>query len=695
MKLKLFFILIFVSGAMFGGYYFFDFLSSTESHLPNWSTRIVVLLVAGIVLQLLGHWLRAYKWRVLLGPIKSSDTGSLFNGLSVGFLFNVLLPFRAGELVRAFYVGDALVISKTVVFLSIVIERIVDGFLLGVCLLLAGLFIGNAHPEAASLISRFGLGILLVSILLAIIINVIKSENIRFLRLIHGLTSVFNTRISNRLRFMAWSGIHGTKMMISSRRLLWRYTALSLLMWLVYFTSVVSVVFAFYPSISLSRLWFTIQSTYAGVSAPSGPGYLGTFHQILNKLLGAANINQVDGFYLANWIVLVVPIALVGLTVLIVKKFQALDSSGSREALINKLHRETDISTEFSHFLDAYLKGDQINKVLSNAELEDKFKLVKSFKGGSNAHTMLVWQESELRVKKITLPQYGEKLRAQALWLQKHEGLPHMPEVVQEETTDDYYYFDLRYLEDYFPFFEYIHKNSAASSVKILINMLSFMDKTIYKDRVTTKSEKNVKDYIESKILGKITDAANTHDGINKILEFKKIKINGVKYENLLQIIERISKNKKAMQDLSTYEECDIHGDLTVDNLIVSARGDYLIIDPNNENQISAPVVDYGKLYQSLHSGYEFLIQLDTCNVSGDKINYEDSASHKYAEIYSKVDKSLRSKLSPNEYKTILFHEAVHYCRMLTYRVSINSDTAVVFYATAVRLFNEFIDQYE
>jgi len=61
--------------------------------------------------------------------------------------------------------------------------------------------------------------------------------------------------------------------------------------------------------------------------------------------------------------------------------------------------------------------------------------------------------------------------------------------------------------------------------------------------------------------------------------------------------------------------------------LIASAEGDFLVLDPNNENQVSTPAVDYGKLYQSLHSGYEFLIQLERCDVTQKSVNFEEAKS--------------------------------------------------------------------
>ncbi len=695
MKLRVFFLALFLIGALIGTYYFIDFLETYTFSTPGVSSRFWLLIMLAIMLQLSAHWLRAYKSKILLSPIRESDTGTLFMGLSVGYLFNLLLPFRAGELIRAYYVGDALAISKTTVFISIIVERIVDGLFLGMTLITTGYAIGTLHSSASSMMLRFGIGILLVSLILSLLIIVIRSENRRLLKGLYALTGAFNQRIANRLRLMAWSGIHGTKLMLASRQSLARYVLLTAGMWILYFMSVGMVVAAFFSSLDGTRFWYTIQSTYAGVSAPSGPGYLGTFHLITSQALDYLRIPNASSFSFINWIILVTPISLIGIGFLIRQRFHRSNNALTRDSLINKLHREADISTEFGHFLAAYFRGDRINKLLSNAELKNKYRLIRSFKGGSNAQTMLVWQDDEMRVKKITLPQFASKLQAQADWLNSRKHISHLPRVVAEETTDEYYYFDLRYVEDYYPFFDYMHKNSTAKSFQVLKQMLAFMDKEIYLHAKKIKSPKNLESYINGKVLGKVNDTALISESINTLLGYKKLRVNGVRYDNLLQVIDRIRRHKAALQELATYRESAIHGDLTIDNLIVSSEGDFLVIDPNDENQVSAPVVDYGKLYQSLHSGYEFLIQLKKCEVEGNKINFEDSTSHKYADVFDKTDGLLRNNLTKEEYHTILFHEAVHYCRMLTYRVNINPDTVAVFYGTAVKLFNEFIGQYD
>lgn len=696
MKHKISFLIIFFTGISIASIYFFEFADkqNLDSLMPHMSfVWFCLILSVAISLQFLGHYLRAYKSKLLLNLIRKSDTKTLFKGLSVGYLFNTLLPLRLGEIIRAFYVGDELAISKTSVFMSIIIERIVDGLILGLSVISSALIITNISTGASIAMIKIGFAFLVISLVLFFILILVIKEDSIGLKLIHRLSSLFNAKIKDRMRFIAWSCIFSTRLYLDNKKNLLKYLLLSCLMWSVYFLSTLCILLGFYVGDSFQKLWYSIQSTYAGVVAPSGPGYIGSFQIIVTDLLGKIGLTEAASYAVVAWIVIVLPVSIVGVIVLVQKKHTSSQEPTDQVMLINKLHRDRDISSELSQFLDAYFQNEPINKILTEAELNAKFNLIKSFKGGSNAHTMLVWQNDEIRVKKITLEQYKDKLLDQAKWLKKRSSLKHIPNVIAEETTEHYYYFDLEYREDYFPLFEYIHSHDVSESFKIIKRVLKFMSKNVYEYSTPTKHRKQVFKYIEQKVEGKINDTAQLNASISKLLTYKNIKVNGISYPNILETIEKIKNNSKKIAILEKYFETPIHGDLTVDNIISSETGDFLILDPNNENQVSTPAVDYGKIFQSLHSGYEFLIQLDTCDVRGNIISFEEIKSHKYEGIFSMLDKELKSTLSDAEYSSIFFHEAVHYCRMLTYRANINPETVPVFYATAVKLFNEFMDQ--
>jgi len=700
MKQRVFLVAAFAVGIAVAIYYTTSFLQQHPLDLSSFRPQswpyFAALMVLAVILQVCGHALRAHKSRYLLNPIRETNTKLLFGSLSVGYLFNTLLPLRIGELIRAFHLGDKLAISKISALISVVIERIVDGVLLGISLVSASIIIRSVSTDAANTSLSFGIGLLVVSLALALILALMRAENRFILRGIYHLTALFNDRIRDRLRFVAWSAVYSTRLMLSAQTFRKRYLFLSVGMWGLYFASTTCVIVAFFGGQDISKLWFGIQSVYAGVSQALGPGYIGSFQLTVSDLLQGVSAQTTTGaFGVIMWLVIIAPISLVGLCVLLLERQSGKSQSDRQLSLINKLHRERDISSEFSHFLDAYLQGEQINKLLSHAELDNKFKLIRSFKGGSKAHTMLTWQDNEVRVKKITLLQYADKLVDQANWLRQRQELPHLPRVIAEERTNSYYSFDLDFRETYLPFFDFIHSNKGATNNAIVSQVLTFARENIHKAGKPTKHTADLESYIKSKVLGKIQDTSTLNGSLRSLLAEKHLVINGKEYTNLLQAIDKLKRHPQAMKELARYPECVIHGDFTIDNLIVSPDADFLLLDPNNENQVSTPAVDYGKLYQSLHSGYEFLIQLKECDVKGNNINFVDSRSQKYASLYRYTDKELRNTLPAAEYRSILFHEAVHYCRMLTYRANINPDTLVVFYAVATKLFNEHLEQYE
>ena len=86
---------------------------------------------------------------------------------------------------------------------------------------------------------------------------------------------------------------------------------------------------------------------------------------------------------------------------------------------------------------------------------------------------------------------------------------------------------------------------------------------------------------------------------------------------------------------------------------------------------------------------------IKSAELTGNKIVFEEKTSMQYSDLYERLSTYLCDGLPTDQYRAILCHEAVHYCRMLTYRVHINPQSAIAFYAIAVRLFNDFIEQYE
>ena len=123
-------------------------------------------LLLAMVIWSVGLGLRAVRWRVLLGNEVSLSTS--FHILNVGFLINNTLPFRVGELARAYLIGrsDAAT-TGWAALTTIVAERIID--MLAVVLLLVAVIPALAVEQATitggllmGAIAITGFGVLLV-----------------------------------------------------------------------------------------------------------------------------------------------------------------------------------------------------------------------------------------------------------------------------------------------------------------------------------------------------------------------------------------------------------------------------------------------------------------------------------------------------------------------------------------------------
>ena len=74
----------------------------------------------------LTSWMRAIRWKILLATEKNIPTKNVFFANMAGYLGNNILPARAGELIRAIYIGRENGISTSFALATGVIERLVD-----------------------------------------------------------------------------------------------------------------------------------------------------------------------------------------------------------------------------------------------------------------------------------------------------------------------------------------------------------------------------------------------------------------------------------------------------------------------------------------------------------------------------------------------------------------------------------------
>lgn len=88
------------------------------------------LLFLTVAIYIGGYYIRAGRWHHLLKHIKPIRPSELFPYLVMGFMFNNVLPARAGEFLRGYLTGTRKGVSKMSTFATVMVERVFDGMVM-------------------------------------------------------------------------------------------------------------------------------------------------------------------------------------------------------------------------------------------------------------------------------------------------------------------------------------------------------------------------------------------------------------------------------------------------------------------------------------------------------------------------------------------------------------------------------------
>ncbi|MBR1753495.1 flippase-like domain-containing protein [bacterium] len=90
-----------------------------------------------IIFYTIAMYLRGYRWKYLLLGDKKYNPIHLGNLFIVGTMLNIFLPARAGDIYRAYYLGETKQEKKMKMFGNIILERTLDGICVFLILLAA------------------------------------------------------------------------------------------------------------------------------------------------------------------------------------------------------------------------------------------------------------------------------------------------------------------------------------------------------------------------------------------------------------------------------------------------------------------------------------------------------------------------------------------------------------------------------
>lgn len=229
-------------------------------------------LLAGAFSTLLWLAIRGVVWRTLLQN-KASYRDS-FITINEGYLLNNILPFRLGEIARAFLMSRKAALDFWQVIPSILIERALDlAIAAGLFLCTLPFVIGVSWAEQAAI----GTGIIVIT----------------------GL-GLFYVLAHNRERVLGWVARMGERYRLvkklAGRRVIAFFDGLAILTdsrlflmalgweglnWLVGILQYYLFLRAFFPNPNLLWVIFTVGVGALGIALPSSPGALGVYEAAL------------------------------------------------------------------------------------------------------------------------------------------------------------------------------------------------------------------------------------------------------------------------------------------------------------------------------------------------------------------------------------------------------------------------------
>lgn len=216
--------------------------------------------------------LRSFRWRILFVDEAGRPLRSFFKSMTIGYLFNNLMPARAGDLVRVYHLSKSETLSKSKILATLLAER--AGDLLALLGLLTIVLL--SYPALPLWLKRAGMLIGAMTVGAVGIVVFLRLYGRWGLARVIGIAAPLVGAKSARLDDMGRNFLSGLSglcrpcigvLFLIMTGALWglELGAASLIAW------------ACNLDIALGNLLFVLIAITVGTLVPSSPGYLGTF----------------------------------------------------------------------------------------------------------------------------------------------------------------------------------------------------------------------------------------------------------------------------------------------------------------------------------------------------------------------------------------------------------------------------------
>lgn len=248
-----------------------------------------VILIAGTM------YLRAYRWRFMIIPIKRVPFAKLLAATCVGFMANNVLPLRLGEFVRAYSLSSQdRDISKSASMATIFVERMI--FDLIALLTIFGVIFWWSQTLRDKVDQQVAMGVVLaigIAVIGIIIMLILAVHPEKIGEILTRYLFFLPERAKETIKSIIVKFSQGLKFLTDFKTVL-NVTAQTLLIWILMGVANYFVFAAFGFDVPLPAAFVLLVVVSISILLPSSPGFVGVYHYGAAWSLMAYGIGKED-----------------------------------------------------------------------------------------------------------------------------------------------------------------------------------------------------------------------------------------------------------------------------------------------------------------------------------------------------------------------------------------------------------------
>jgi len=269
-----------------------------------------------MAVYLLGFVIRGIRWNFMLSPMKHVGVRGATEGVIVGYMANNILPARAGELIRAIFIGVRESMSKASVLGTVCIERVFDGLVIVGILMACSILSRMGNHKQGVISSIIVVGCLVFGVAVTIVLFGAKRRTWIEPK-IGSLMKYLPEEMSKKLLKIISNLLNSLGFVKNNKNLL-VISSLSILIWCIEGLIFWIGFFAFRIPANLIMAYFILAFVNLWMLLPSAPGGLGVFQggTVLAFSLFGLGPEIALSYSIVVHLVMILPITLIGLFII-------------------------------------------------------------------------------------------------------------------------------------------------------------------------------------------------------------------------------------------------------------------------------------------------------------------------------------------------------------------------------------------